>query len=64
MNKSEIAEKCRMSVRSLNRLLNDRYYDELAALGYKRTDQLVPPVVVRRFFEIWGIPFTKEEFDI
>lgn len=61
MYKSELARKYNMSVRSLARLLNHRYYEELAQLGYKKTDQFIQPLIVRKFFEIWGEPLNEND---
>ena len=61
MYKSELAAKYKMSVRALARLLNERYYEELAKLDYRKSVQFVEPIVVRRFVELWGKPLTDND---
>lgn len=61
MYKSELATLYDISTRTLARLMNFRYFTELEACGYVRHDQLISPAVIRRFYELYGKPLTKEE---
>lgn len=56
VTKSILAAKYGLSERQLARLLNVKYFDELSSLGYERNCQIIPPVVVIRFKDIYGPP--------
>lgn len=61
ISKSLLAEKYGFSVLTLGRLLNDTYFTELTAVGYEKTMKILPPVVIRKFMEIYGEPITDDE---
>lgn len=50
-----------LSASHLRYLLNVKYYEELKALGYCKNSQFLPPIVVGKFFEIYGKPLNDEE---
>lgn len=50
-----------MSPRLLGEYFNTQYFEELAAVGYKKNMKRIPPVVYRKFLELHGHPVTKEE---
>lgn len=57
----KLYEKDNLTQRKLGDLLNKRYYEELAPLGYVKTAHDVSPKVVRRFFELYGEPINYNE---
>ena len=61
MTKAELADLYNLSSSQLAGLLNNRYYDQLKELDYKKSDQNLSPKVVRKFVEIWGSPISKDE---
>lgn len=56
MQKQELAREYNISGTTLRALLNDRYYELLKNVGYRKTDQLLSPRVVRKFKELYGNP--------
>lgn len=50
-----------LSASQLRFLLNKKYFDQLAPLGYKKQSQFIPPIAVRKFFEIFGEPIKDDE---
>lgn len=63
MTKQELARLYNISLSTLRRLLNNRYYEELKAAGYRKTDQIIPPVVIRIFIEIYGPPLNTTDYE-
>lgn len=45
-----------MTMTTLKRLLNERYFSILSAVGYRKTDKLLSPLVIAKFYEIYGKP--------
>lgn len=56
LTKSELAAKYGITVRTLAKLLNVRYFDELAAVGYEKSCKYLSPKVIQKFFEFYGEP--------
>ncbi|MGM9708786.1 MAG: hypothetical protein ACI3ZB_04125 [Prevotella sp.] len=54
MSKSELAEMAGVSMKTLQRWLS-RHSDELAVLGVRPRDKLLPPVAVKYIAEQYGI---------
>ena len=54
MTKSELAQAAGVSMKTLQRWLS-RHSDELAILGVRPRDKLLPPVAVRYIAEQYGI---------
>lgn len=52
--KAELAIYIEASASTLRYLLNVKYYEELKELGYQKHKSILPPIVIRRFIEIWG----------
>lgn len=44
--KYEIAERIGISPATLKKWLNERYYEELKALGYQKNDHLLSPKII------------------
>lgn len=61
LSKKELAQKYKISLTTLQRLLNCRYFDLLKPLGYEKNQKLLSPTVVRKFIEIYGEPLTNNE---
>lgn len=56
MTKSELARLYGVTVRTLCKHLNGRYFKQLSELGYRKTDKYLPPKIVNEFKKIWGEP--------
>ena len=54
MSKAQLAEKAGVTMRTFQRWLS-RHSDELAILGVKPRDKLLPPVAVKYIAEQYGI---------
>lgn len=54
MTKKELRQYFNISQGTLSNLLNEKYYKELEPLGYEKRKQIVPPLAVKRFIEIYG----------
>lgn len=52
--KAELCQYFGFSRSTLHRLLNVKYFNELAQCGYEKNQIILPPKVVRKFIEIWG----------
>lgn len=50
-----------LSQSHLRYLLNKKYYDQLKPFGYEKNSQFMPPLAVRKFFEIFGEPINNDE---
>ncbi len=59
--KAELAELYGVSASYLRQLMNVRYYEDLKEVGYIKTDSIVPPRVLRKFFELHDKPVLKNE---
>ena len=59
ISKAILAQKYAVSPSTMNRLLNVHYYDDLASVGYKKSMRILPPVIIRKFIEIYGEPITE-----
>lgn len=59
--KSELKDLYGVSASHLRYLMNVRYYEELLSVGYVKTDSIVPPKVLRKFFELHDKPVLKNE---
>lgn len=61
MTKDELARAYKISPSTLRKLLNQRFYDDLKPLGYIKMNKTIPPIVVRKFIEIYDKPFDESE---
>ncbi|WP_107037859.1 hypothetical protein [Brumimicrobium mesophilum] len=61
VSKSDLREYLGIKHTKLKYLLNVKYYDELVELGYEKKRSILPPVVTRRFLEIWGTKIKDDE---
>lgn len=61
MTKKEFRQTYNISATTLRKLLNERYYSELEKVGYVRQDNYLSPIVVRKFFELYGKPILNTE---
>lgn len=56
IRKRELADLYDLSEAQLKRLMNQVYYEELSAAGYRKRDKTLSPKVLRAFFEEHGYP--------
>lgn len=49
------------SSKKLWQLMNIEYYHELSAVGYKKESQIIPPIVLNKFIELYGEPFLYKD---
>ncbi len=61
ITKAQMAEIYGVSATYLREQLNNRYFDELEAVGYKKKDIIISPNVLRKFIEIYGKPITNND---
>ena len=61
ITKSELAEMLGVSRGYLSQQLNIHYYDDLVAVGYKKTSKIITPKVYRTFIELYGYPLNSTE---
>jgi transcriptional regulator with XRE-family HTH domain len=52
MSKSELAEKCGVSISTIQKWLNKRYYLQLQKLGYQKNQRILLPGQVRYLIEV------------
>ena len=64
MSKQELCFKYGFSLTTLASLLNDRYFDQLEPLGYRKNDKILSPKVLAKFFDLYGEPFKNENNDL
>lgn len=62
MSKKELRLLYGISYMTLHKLLNERYFEELEKVGYVKTDRILPPVVIQKFQELYGKPFTETDY--
>lgn len=61
--KSELAEMLGIPSRELAKMMNETFFEELQAAGYKnKRSKRVYPKVVRAFFDCYGRPLTINDF--
>ena len=63
MTKAELAEKYTISKSTLQKLLNERYFEKLKKVGYKKQMRILPTKVVREFFNIYGEPLNTKDYE-
>lgn len=56
ISKTILAEKYGLSYSSLQRLLNQVFFDELKEVGYTTSSKILPPKVVKKFIDLYGSP--------
>lgn len=59
MYKSELLKLYKdvhLSASHLRYLLNVKYYEILEPLGYEKQQKFIPPIVLKKFFELFGEP--------
>jgi len=56
ITKQEVKQLYNFSCSTFKRLFNDRYFDQLAAVGYEKNSILIPNKVYQKFKEIYGEP--------
>jgi len=52
-----------LSSSQLRYLLNKKYYSQLEPLGYEKNSQFMPPLAVRKFFDLFGEPIKDDEIN-
>lgn len=63
MSKQELADLYSISVATLRKLLNCKYFEILEKLGYGKNDHILSPAIVREFMELYGQPLNKLEYE-
>lgn len=61
VSKAILAQKYRYSASTLQRWMNVHYYDELVAVGYRKSMKLLPPIIVQKFIELHG---SSKEYEV
>lgn len=61
ITKSELADKYGITVRTLGKLLNQRYFERLQKVGYQKQSKNLSPKVINEFYDIYGKPLTDED---
>lgn len=56
VSKATLCEKYGISNKTLWHLLNTKFVAELELVGYQKHMKLLPPIVVRKFIELYGEP--------
>lgn len=56
ISKAVLCEMYGFSATYLWKLLNNDYFEELSAVGYKKRQKILPPKVVEKFYELYGEP--------
>lgn len=62
LTKAELAEIANISPAHLAKLMNVRYYQDLAAVGYEKKSKYLTPEIVRVFLSKFGKPLSPEDF--
>ncbi len=62
ITKSELIDIYGFSRTTFSYLFNQKYYDQFIALGYEKNKSILPPIVVQKFIELWGLP--DDPFDL
>jgi hypothetical protein len=60
VSKQQLCNLYGISRETLRRLLNVVFFEELAAVGYKKTCNLLSPKVYRKFTDLYGEPLTND----
>lgn len=60
VSKSILANKYSLSMTTIQRLLNKVYFKELSEVGYRKEMRILPPLVVKKFVELYGSPDDNE----
>jgi len=58
ITKQELAQKLGVSLTYLRKYMNNYYYKELFAVGYRKSENFIPPIVYKKFAELYGIDET------
>jgi hypothetical protein len=56
VTKQELCEAYNFSLRTLGRLLNSQYYEEIKELGYNKHSNILSPKVINKFIDLYGEP--------
>lgn len=55
-SKTELARMFGISISTLTRLLNVTYFEKLEIVGYQKTQKLLYPKQIQKFYELHGTP--------
>lgn len=61
ISKSILASKYGVSIDTLSNLMNTTYFVALTEVGYEKNMKILPPIIIRKFIELYGEPITDEE---
>lgn len=61
ISKSILASKYGISVDTLGNLMNGNYFKELTEVGYEKEMKILPPIIIRKFIELYGEPINDDE---
>jgi hypothetical protein len=56
VTKKQLCNMYGFSAQYLRKLMNVEFYEELAAVGYKKTSNILSPKVYRKFTDLYGEP--------
>lgn len=59
-NKYQLSQMYGISSNSLRVLMNEHYFDDLQAVGYRKNMKILPPKVIEKFKEIYGEPLKDD----
>jgi hypothetical protein len=56
ISKSQLAKMYDISLATLSKYLNELFYADLEPLGYRKRSVILPPIVIKKFKELYGEP--------
>lgn len=61
VTKKSLAQRYGLPSAQMRYYLNVHFFDELEAVGYSQSMRILPPIVVRRFTQLFGEPINEKE---
>jgi len=61
ITKKLLSQKYGVSRKTICYYFNSHFVKELSEVGYQKEMRVLPPIVVRKFIELFGEPLTKNE---
>jgi hypothetical protein len=61
ITKKDLANKYGINTYVLGNFMNHLYFEELSKLGYNPEMKYLPPIIVRKFIELYGEPIKTDE---
>ncbi len=63
LTKSELCNLYGISLQTLGKYMNNLFIKELQEVGYRKRMILLPPIVVRKFFDLYGKPLNQSDYE-